>query len=121
MALDRLIEGIKRTHNPTVAGLDPKLEYIPDFLVEKAFAAHGETLEGAAAAILAYNKGLIDALCDIVPAVKPQHDGGVRRGPSRKNEGGRSGNRRFWRRRADGERLPWRRRDPAPAGDLPPE
>ena len=33
MALDRLIEGIKRTHNPTVAGLDPKLEYIPDFLV----------------------------------------------------------------------------------------
>ena len=72
MALDRLIEGIKRTHNPTVAGLDPKLEYIPDFLVEKAFAAHGETLEGAAAAILAYNKGLIDALCDIVPAVKPQ-------------------------------------------------
>ncbi len=46
MALDRLIEGIKRTHNPTVAGLDPKLEYIPDFLVEKAFAAHGETLEG---------------------------------------------------------------------------
>lgn len=72
MALDRLIEGIKRTHNPTVAGLDPKLEYIPDFLVEKAFAAHGETLEGAAAAILAYNKGLIDALCGIVPAVKPQ-------------------------------------------------
>lgn len=72
MALDRLIEGIKRTGNPTVAGLDPKLEYIPGYIVEKAFAAHGETLEGAAAAILEYNKGIIDALADIVPAVKPQ-------------------------------------------------
>ena len=72
MALDRLIEGIRRTNNPTVAGLDPKLDYIPAPIVRAAFDAHGETLEGAAAAILAYNKGLIDALCDIVPAVKPQ-------------------------------------------------
>ena len=72
MALDRLIEAIKRTNNPTVAGLDPKLDYIPAYVKEAAFKDHGETLEGAAAAILAYNKGLIDALCDIVPAVKPQ-------------------------------------------------
>lgn len=72
MALDRLIKGIKRTGNPTVAGLDPKLDYIPEFIVKEAFAAHGETLEGAAAAILTFNKGLIDALWDIVPAVKPQ-------------------------------------------------
>ena len=72
MALDRLIDAIKRTHNPTVAGLDPKLDFLPPYMVEKAFAAHGETLEGAAAAILEFNKGLIDALCDIVPAVKPQ-------------------------------------------------
>lgn len=72
MALDRLIEGIKRTKNPTVAGLDPKLDYIPEPIVRAAFAEYGETLEGAAAAILTYNKGLIDALCDIVPAVKPQ-------------------------------------------------
>lgn len=72
MALDRLIEAITRTGNPTVAGLDPKLEYIPAYLTQTAFQEHGETLEGAAAAILAYNKGLIDALCDVVPAVKPQ-------------------------------------------------
>ena len=72
MALDRLIEAIKRTQTPTVAGLDPKLEYIPSHIKEAAFQEYGETLEGAAAAILAYNKGLIDALCDIVPAVKPQ-------------------------------------------------
>ena len=72
MALDRLIEAVKRTGNPTVAGLDPKLDYLPPAMVKKAFAEHGETLEGAAAAILEFNKGLIDALCDIVPAVKPQ-------------------------------------------------
>lgn len=72
MALDRLIEAITEKQNPTVAGLDPKLDYIPEFIREKAFRQHGKTLEGAAAAILEFNRGLIDALCGIVPAVKPQ-------------------------------------------------
>lgn len=72
MSLDRLIERIVQTGNPTVAGLDPKLEYIPDYIKEASFAAHGATLEGAAEALLTFNQGLIDALCDIVPAVKPQ-------------------------------------------------
>lgn len=72
MALDRLIEKIVEKQNPTVAGLDPKLSYIPDFIKEEVFAKYGKTLEGAAEAILVYNKALIDALCDIVPAVKPQ-------------------------------------------------
>ncbi len=72
MALDRLIEAIRSKHNPTVAGLDPRLEYLPEYLKEKAFQEWGETLEGAAAAIEAYNRALIDALADVVPAVKPQ-------------------------------------------------
>lgn len=72
MALDRLIESIAKLQNPTVAGLDPKLDFIPNFIKEKAFTQHGETLDGAAAALLEFNKGLIDALCGIVPAVKPQ-------------------------------------------------
>ncbi len=72
MALDRLIEGIVKLQNPTVAGLDPKLDYIPKYIKEKAFTQYGETLEGAAVALLEFNKGLIDALCGIVPAVKPQ-------------------------------------------------
>ena len=37
MALDRLIEAIKRTQTPTVAGLDPKLEYIPSHIKEAAW------------------------------------------------------------------------------------
>ncbi len=72
MSLDRLMAKIKQTGNPTVAGLDPLLEYIPGFIQEKAFAEHGPTLEGAAQALWQFNKELIDALCDIVPAVKPQ-------------------------------------------------
>lgn len=72
MAFDRLIEGIIKTQNPTVAGLDPKLDYIPDSIKNACFEQFGKNLEGAAAALLAFNKALIDALCDIVPAVKPQ-------------------------------------------------
>lgn len=72
MSLDRMIENIVKMQNPTVAGLDPKLSFIPGYIKEEAFAKYGKTLEGAAAALLEYNKGLIDELCDIVPAVKPQ-------------------------------------------------
>ena len=72
MSFDRLIEKIAEKQNPTVAGLDPKLDFVPEYIKQKAFAEHGETLKGAAEALLQFNKGLIDALCDIVPAVKPQ-------------------------------------------------
>ena len=72
MSLDQLAKAIADKQNPTVAGLDPKLGFIPDFIRQDSFARHGKTLTGAADAILTYNKGLIDALCDVVPAVKPQ-------------------------------------------------
>lgn len=72
MALDRLIEKIEQTQNPTVAGLDPKLDFVPEYIRKKCFEKHGETLKGAAKALWEFNKALIDALYDIVPAVKPQ-------------------------------------------------
>ena len=72
MSMDRLLENIMRKQNPTVAGLDPKLSFIPEHIKEKCFEEHGKNLEGAAAALLEFNKGLIDALFDVVPAVKPQ-------------------------------------------------
>ena len=72
MSFDRLIANIRDKQNPTVAGLDPKLDYIPAYIKNAAFEKYGKNLEGAAAALLEFNKGLIDALCDIVPAVKPQ-------------------------------------------------
>ena len=61
---DRLIAAVKKKKSPVVAGLDPVYEKLPAFLRE-----HDKSV---GAAIFAFNKGLIDALCDIVPAVKPQ-------------------------------------------------
>ena len=72
MSFDRLITKIIETKNPTVLGLDPKLDYIPDDLKKAAYHVHGKTLEGAADALLRFNKALIDAVYDIIPAVKPQ-------------------------------------------------
>ncbi len=72
MAFDRLIEGIARLQNPTVAGLDPKLDYVPASIKQACFDKYGKTLEGAAAALLEFNKAIIDNICDIVPAIKPQ-------------------------------------------------
>jgi len=70
--IDILIEKIKQTGNPTVVGLDPRLDMIPSFIKEKAFSEHGNTPRGVSEAFLEFNKGLIDTLFDIVPAVKPQ-------------------------------------------------
>ena len=49
--INRLTKKIKELNAPVVAGLDPMLSYIPDQVKKAAFAAHGETLEGAAAAV----------------------------------------------------------------------
>ena len=70
--MDRLIEKIAEMQNPTVAGLDPKLDYVPASIKDACFERYGKTLEGAAAALLEFNKAIIDEIYDIVPAVKPQ-------------------------------------------------
>lgn len=70
--INRLIENIQKTNAPIVVGLDPMLSYIPVHILSKAYAEFGETLEGAGEAIWQYNKGIVDAVCDLVPAVKPQ-------------------------------------------------
>lgn len=72
MSMDKLLEKIVDKQNPTVAGLDPKLAYIPESIKAASYEKYGKTLAGAADALLTFNKGLIDALCDVVPAVKPQ-------------------------------------------------
>ena len=72
MAFDRLIDSIIRMQNPTVAGLDPKLDYVPASIKNECFEKYGKTLEGAAAALLAFNKAIIDEIYDVVPAIKPQ-------------------------------------------------
>ena len=72
MSFDVLQDKIRAMKNPTVAGLDARIDYVPEHIRQAAFAEHGTGLEGACEAIYQFNVGLIDALCDIVPAVKPQ-------------------------------------------------
>ena len=67
-AIDRLINKIKETNNPTVIGLDPRYELLPKCVLEK----YPDTLEGVSQAIVEYNKALIDETYDVIPAVKPQ-------------------------------------------------
>ena len=70
--ISQLIKKIQKLGAPVVVGLDPMLSYIPDFLKKRAVAELGESLEAAGKAVWEYNQGLIDAVCDLVPAVKPQ-------------------------------------------------
>ena len=70
--INRLISKIRKTNAPIVVGLDPMLKYVPEYIRKAAFAECGETLEGAAEAVWQYNKGIVDAIYDLVPAVKPQ-------------------------------------------------
>ena len=67
-----LNEKIQKTGAPIVVGLDPMMKFVPEYIKEQAFKEHGETLEGAAEAIWQYNKGIVDAIYDLIPAVKPQ-------------------------------------------------
>lgn len=67
-AIDRLIEKIKQTNNPTVIGLDPRYDMLPKCVTDK----YSKDLEGISKAIIEYNKVLIDATYDIIPAIKPQ-------------------------------------------------
>ncbi len=70
--INKLIEKIQKTNAPIVVGLDPMMNYIPKHIQKAAFKEFGETLEGAAEAVWQYNKGIVDATCDLIPAVKPQ-------------------------------------------------
>ncbi len=70
--INKLVEKIKKTGAPIVVGLDPTMKFVPEHIQKKAFAEYGETLKGAAEAVWQYNKEIIDAIYDLVPAVKPQ-------------------------------------------------
>ncbi|MDE7223630.1 MAG: orotidine-5'-phosphate decarboxylase [Acetatifactor sp.] len=70
--INKLITKIRQTGAPIVVGLDPMMKFVPQQIQKAAYAEYGETLEGAAEAIWQYNKGIVDAIYDLIPAVKPQ-------------------------------------------------
>ncbi|MDR2046867.1 MAG: orotidine-5'-phosphate decarboxylase [Clostridiales bacterium] len=67
MIVDRLIDEIKKKANPTALGLDTCAEYLPDGLRDKI-----TDFRSAARAVLEFNKNVLDATADLVPAVKLQ-------------------------------------------------
>lgn len=67
MITDRLIEEIVKKQNPTCVGLDTVLSYLPEEMTEGI-----KDFKGAAEAIKKFNFALIDAVYDLVPAVKIQ-------------------------------------------------
>ncbi len=70
--INTLVEKIKKTNAPIVVGLDPTLALIPEHVLKKNYDEYGADLNGVAKAIVEYNKTIVDAIYDIVPAVKPQ-------------------------------------------------
>lgn len=69
---DQLVDRIHRFENPTCVGLDPRLSQIPSFIQKKVIKKWGKTAEAAAQALLIFNKGIVDAVADLVPALKLQ-------------------------------------------------
>ncbi len=70
---DRLIEAIKRKRSCVCVGLDPRMKQIPKFIKDQALKENAKNKwKAAAEAIIEFNKGIIDAVEDLVPIVKPQ-------------------------------------------------
>ena len=51
MSFDRLIKRIVDMKNPTVVGLDPKLDYVPEYIKQEFFSEDGQTIKAAAKAV----------------------------------------------------------------------
>ncbi len=64
MFQEKLYEAIREKQNPTVLGLDPKIDYVPKSIIEKASTK--------IQAIDIFNRSLIDGLSDLIPAIKCQ-------------------------------------------------
>ncbi len=75
--ISQLIQKIQEKNAPVVVGLDPQMNFLPEILLRDAErhvddTVYDEDLGIAAEAIWHFNKEIIDAVADLVPAVKPQ-------------------------------------------------
>lgn len=69
--IDILIEKIIEKKNPTVVGLDTRLEYLPEELISE-YIDDPITFKGAAEAIFEFNRRIIEAVCEYIPGIKVQ-------------------------------------------------
>lgn len=70
-AVDRLLECIDEKQNPCIVGLDPHLDHIPRHIL-KGIKRNHHPFEAVRDTFITFNKAIIDAVYDVVPAVKPQ-------------------------------------------------
>lgn len=69
---DKLIDHINKKQNPSIVGLDPRIERIPSFIKNEMLDKYGNSIKAVAKSFIKFNYGIINAVSDIVPAVKPQ-------------------------------------------------
>lgn len=69
---DRLIEKMKAKGSVVCVGLDPRLDKIPSHIKDKHIKKSKSPFKAAAESFIEFNKGIIDAVHELVPAVKPQ-------------------------------------------------
>ena len=72
MIIDKLIDKIIETNSPIVVGLDPKIPYIPEYIIKDCIDKYGKSPKAIAEAFLIFNKEIINEIFDIIPAIKPQ-------------------------------------------------
>ena len=70
--IDRLIEQVRAKDTPCIVGLDPALARMPERWLQGQEITADSSLEACAEAIYQYNLLVLDAIADLVPAVKPQ-------------------------------------------------
>ena len=70
--IDRLISSIQQKDTPCIVGLDPALDRMPDSWLNHRGISQQSSIAERAEAIYQYNLMVLDAIADLVPAVKPQ-------------------------------------------------
>ena len=66
---DRLVEAVREKASPCVVGLDPRIDLMPEFVKSGHGALSRETIRSI---ISDFHETVLDAIADLVPAVKPQ-------------------------------------------------
>ena len=69
---DRVSAAVDSKGSPVMVGLDPRPENLPPSLLDACRTEFGDTVEAIGEAFWRFNRDIIDAVHDVVPAVKPQ-------------------------------------------------
>ena len=70
--IDKLIDKIEKTDSRICVGLDPHLDLIPEYILNKASQKFSDPEKAVAMAVLDFNKKIIDEVAKHTAIVKPQ-------------------------------------------------